>query len=143
MDILGKWISFGGALLAVVLTVLKIIEHLRNKPILIFDCNPYCFDSSNGATDLIVFIEITNVGTKATIIKKYLVYLLDQNKNELAFFGSRLFEMGIKLHPGDYREEWINIRVKRELPDEKYYFRIVFYTSYQKYTRLIPFDRCD
>lgn len=143
MEFILKWVSFGGAILAIVLTILKIIELLKNKPILVITSGSWCFDYVNGNTDLTAVFDITNVGTKTTTLKKYILYLLDENKREVDFFAPRRYDIKTKLNPSDYYEEYILEKISRELTDDKYYFRIEIITSHKTHTRLIALNRCE
>ncbi|MGB3478779.1 MAG: hypothetical protein WBB67_06435 [bacterium] len=142
MENLIKWISLSGAVLAIILTILKIVEILKNKPALVITYGSYCFDYVKGATEITASFEITNVGTKPTTLKKYIIHLSDDKKKEVDFFGKRIYEANKKLSPSDYFEEWIVESVQRELANDKYYLRLDIITSHKSYVRFIELNKC-
>jgi hypothetical protein len=143
-----QYFSYFGAVVAIVLGILKIREYFKDKPIiLIHEVNCYYEYgknkySKNKETHFSGLIELTNTGRRATTVKDILVDVLDEKKKQLTIH-SRLFEVQEVLEPGAYLEKYLDLTIHEEMPKKTYFIKLKVVTTHKEYTHTILMPHFD
>ena len=118
-----EYFSFIGAIIACVLAILKIIDLLKNRPILkISGFGGYDYTRQN-ETSFHYYITFENVGRRPTIIRKMHVDILDKKKKRLTIH-SRIENINKKLECPDVLEKAFKFNVDKKLPKEMYFIQV-------------------
>lgn len=130
--------SFIGALVAFLLGIMKIIDMRRNKPILKGQGLGWV-EQHNDKILIGAWFEITNVGRQTTIIKKVLLDILGERKQQINVH-SRLVDlkkMKKQLIPNDYTSNIYKEEIDKKLYSGKLYYRVKVHASHSSKTKCI------
>jgi len=134
-----EYFYFIGALIACILSVFKIFDLLKNRPILKkHGYGGYHF--GDNYTEFNYRITFENVGRRPLLIKKMHVDLLDNKKRQLNIH-SIVEDIERRLDSPDVFEEGFKYVAKKRLPQAIYFIRCKIFASGKKYTlkiRMIP-----
>lgn len=117
-----EYFNFIGALIACVLAILKIVDLLKNRPILkIRGRGGYDY---RGQSDTLFHYSLTfeNVGRRPAIIRKMNVDILDKKKKRLTIH-SKIEHINKKLECPDVFEKDFEFSVNKKLPKETYFIQ--------------------
>jgi hypothetical protein len=139
-----QYFSYFGAVIAIVLGILKIREYFKDRPILLIRQSGNCFFDygKNEKTYFDASIEVTNVGRRTTTIKKILVDILDAKEKQLNIH-SWLFEVQEILESGACLDTPLHITVNKKMPKKTYFLRAKVVTTHKEYTRIISVPHFD
>jgi len=136
-DLVIKYFTFFGALLACALTVLRIVDHFKNKPKLsIREGNCFYQYTMEEKTEFIANLELTNVGRRTVVVKDIVAYLLNSRKKELTISGS-IFKVDKTLEPNAYHEVDFTLKRTGKMPTVRYFVKAVIRTTHKDYVHNI------
>lgn len=116
-----------GSVLACFLTVLKIIDSFKNRPILKKQGRGD-YNFKNNLTEFNYKIELENAGRRPLIIKKMWVDLLDNEKKQISIH-STVEDIGRKLDCPDIFQKSFSYGIHEKLPKKTYFLRCTIFAS--------------
>ncbi len=130
------YFSFIGAIVAFFLGILKLIEYLKDKPLLSIKYTNIFYDYSGKETKFHINLEMINKGRRPITVINILVDILTGDNKQINIH-SRLFEIKTKLLPQDHSSKGFVFGLDKKLPKKDYKLRLQIITSHKKYKKII------
>jgi len=136
-----EYFYFIGALIACILSVFKIFDLLKNRPIL-KKCGYGNYHFGDNSTEFNYTVSFENIGGRPLFIRAMHVDLLDDKKKMLSIH-SRIEDIERRLESPDAFEASFNYAISRRLPQKTYFIRCKIFAIGKKYTLKIKMGFID